>query len=83
MDVLNFSLEIYEFVLERAESIFKLPYFVTLFAFLGCPLGDAIVIVVGILLFNAVQFDDHLLFAVIFDHNSFVFEHFLEFAVAG
>ena len=83
MDILNFCLEVYEFILERAESIFKFPYFVALFAFLGCSLGDTIVIIVGIFLFNAVQFDDHLLFAVIFDHNSFVFEHFLQFAVAG
>ena len=83
VDVLNFCLEVYEFVLEGAESIFKLPYFVALLAFLGCPLGDPVVIIVGILFLNAVKFDDHLLFAVIFDHNSFIFEHFLQFAVAG
>ena len=73
--VLNFCLEIYEFVLEGTEGVFELSYFLTFFAFLGCSLGYAVVVVVYILLLDTVEFDDHLFFAVIFDEHAFVFEH--------
>ena len=81
MNVLNFCLEVYEFVLEGTESIFELSNFLTLFALLCCSLGNTIIVIIGIFLLNAIQLDYHLLLAMIFDQHTLILKHLLQLTI--
>lgn len=81
VDVLDLCLEVYELILEGTEGIFKLDYLLGFLLLLCGSLGDSVLIFVGFFLLDAVQFDDHLLPAMLFDQHAFALEHVLEFGV--
>lgn len=81
VDVFDLGLEVDKLILEGTEGVFELDYLLCFLLLLCGSLGDSVLIFVGFLLLDAVQFDDHLLPAMLFDQHAFVLEHILEFGV--
>ena len=74
---MNFSLEVDKFIFQRTKSIFQLSDFLPFLTLLSCALSNTVVIIVGILFLDAIQLDDHFLFPMILDQETFILQHFL------